>query len=55
MIPAAVGSNPTRAFSHISPSVRNILADKMKSTGYGKCVDWDKAGIMLGILSILDL
>lgn len=31
-----------------------ILADKTKSTGYVKCVDWDKAGIMLGILPIME-
>ena len=31
-----------------------ILADKTKSTGYEKCVDWDKTEIKLGILSKME-
>lgn len=64
MTPGSAGSNPARAvfyfprveFAHFVRfmSKKHILADKKKkATVIEKCVDWDKAGIMLGILPTL--
>lgn len=65
LIPGFAGSNPARAvfyfprveFAHFVRfmSKKHILADKKKkATVTEECVDWDRAGIMLGILPILE-